>query len=56
MVLLEIAQYLIICDYGIEVKSLSCIKFLSRRNLNNIKSSVSRSEISNFISLKKFSW
>ena len=47
IVLLGIASYLVICDYGIEVKSLSCIKFSSKRNSSNIKSSVSRSAISN---------
>lgn len=47
IVLLGIASYLVICDYGIEVKSLSCIKFSSKRNSSNIKSSVSRIAISN---------
>lgn len=37
IVLLGIASYLVICDYGIEVKSLSCIKFSSKRNSSNIK-------------------
>ena len=47
IVLLGAVSYLITCNYAIEVKSLSCIKFSSKRNSSNIKSSVSRSAISN---------
>lgn len=47
IVLLGIASCVIICNYTIDVKSLSCIKFSSKRNSSNIKSSVSISAISN---------
>lgn len=54
VVLLGIVSYLIICNYTIDVKSLSCIKFSSRRNSNDIKSSVSRSAISNLSAKQSF--
>lgn len=37
IVLLGAVSYLITCNYAIEVKSLSCIKFSSKRNSSNIK-------------------
>ncbi len=54
IVLLGIVSYLIICNYTIDVKLLSCIKFSSRRNSNNIKSSVSRSATSNLSAKQRF--
>ena len=47
IVLLWIASCVTICNYTIYVKSLSCIKFSSKRKSSNVKSSVLRSAIFN---------